>query len=85
MTWNTFEIPQAQPLYKNMQEVQQRLYFVHSYHVQCCKTENILTKKKFGYEFTSSIINGNIHGVQFHPEKTHSFGLNLIKNFIEKC
>ena len=62
-----------------------RFYFVHSYHVICEKEENILTKTLFGKEFTSGIVKENIMGVQFHPEKSHKFGMQLIKNFIEKC
>ncbi len=62
-----------------------RFYFVHSYHVICDKEENILTETVFGKQFTSGIVKDNIMGVQFHPEKSHKFGMQLIKNFIEKC
>ncbi len=62
-----------------------RFYFVHSYHAVCESDENVLTTTKFGYSFASGIFKENIIGVQFHPEKSHKFGMQLIKNFIEKC
>lgn len=60
-----------------------RFYFVHSYHVVCDSEENVIGKTMYGYEFASSIQRENIFGVQFHPEKSHKFGLNLLKKFIE--
>ena len=59
-------------------------YFVHSYYVKCKEAKNILTTTKYGIEFHSSIIHENVIGMQFHPEKSHKYGLNLISNFIKK-
>jgi glutamine amidotransferase len=59
-------------------------YFVHSYYVKCKEAENILTTTKYGIEFHSAIIHENVIGMQFHPEKSHKYGLNLISNFIKK-
>lgn len=84
MGWNEISFPQTHFLCENYHEIP-RFYFVHSYHVVCNKEENVLMKTKFGYTFASGIINNNIMGVQFHPEKSHKFGMNLFKNFIEKC
>ena len=57
-------------------------YFVHSYYFKCSKKENILAETQYGINFTSIVVKENIYGVQFHPEKSSSQGLNLIKNFI---
>lgn len=56
-------------------------YFVHSYHIICSNKENILTSTKYDYEFTSSVVKDNIYGVQFHPEKSHKQGMQMLKNF----
>lgn len=58
-----------------------RYYFVHSYFVKVKNKRYSLMKTNYGFEFDSAIANNNIFGVQFHPEKSHSFGMNLIKNF----
>jgi glutamine amidotransferase len=60
-----------------------RYYFVHSYYVKCKFENNILAKANYGHAFDCAIINGNIMGVQFHPEKSHKFGMELIRNFNE--
>ncbi len=61
-----------------------RFYFVHSYHVVCENEEDILLKCDYGYEFAAAIQKGNIYGTQFHPEKSHIFGMNLTRNFIRE-
>ena len=60
-----------------------RFYFVHSYYVDCEKKDNIMGKTFYGINFTSAIQKDNIFGVQFHPEKSHRFGMIIIKNFLE--
>jgi len=60
-----------------------RYYFVHSYYVHCNEEENKLLLTEYGYEFTSAFQKNNILGVQFHPEKSHKFGMQLLKNFSE--
>lgn len=84
MGWNTVSVPDPHFLFDEMYE-NPRFYFVHSYHAVCKHSENVLTKSTFGYEFASGLKKDNIMGVQFHPEKSHKFGMKLIKNFIEKC
>jgi glutamine amidotransferase len=59
-----------------------RFYFVHSYHVSC-NDEWVVCKTTHGYDFPSVVSKGNIYGVQFHPEKSHRFGLELFKRFVE--
>ena len=57
-------------------------YFVHSYYFECAQKENILAETQYGINFTSIVAKENIYGVQFHPEKSSSQGLNLIKKFM---
>ena len=57
-------------------------YFVHSYYFECAQKENILAETQYGINFSSIVAKENIYGVQFHPEKSSSQGLNLIKKFM---
>ncbi|MDC3131754.1 imidazole glycerol phosphate synthase subunit HisH [Pelagibacteraceae bacterium] len=59
-------------------------YFVHSYYFECAQRENILAETQYGINFSSIVAKENIYGVQFHPEKSSSQGLNLIKKFMNK-
>lgn len=83
MGWNLVKIQKDNFLFQNMFE-NPRFYFVHSYHVVCNDTRDILTTSDYGCVFHSSLAHSNILGVQFHPEKSHKFGMQLLKNFIEK-
>ena len=58
-----------------------RFYFVHSYYVKCQYNSNSILKTTYGLTFDSAIQHENIYGAQFHPEKSHKFGMNLLKNF----
>ena len=58
-----------------------RFYFVHSYYVKCQYDSNSILKTTYGLTFDSAIQHENIYGAQFHPEKSHKFGMNLLKNF----
>jgi len=60
-----------------------RFYFAHSYHVAPEQESDKLVSADYGYEFTAGLERGNIVGVQFHPEKSHRFGMQLLKNFAE--
>ncbi len=57
-------------------------YFVHSYYFDCADKDNILAETNYGTSFASIVGKENIYGVQFHPEKSSSQGLNLLKKFI---
>jgi glutamine amidotransferase len=58
-----------------------RFYFVHSYKVVCDKNENSILKTNHGGEFDSAIQKDNVFGAQFHPEKSHKYGMHLLTNF----
>lgn len=62
-----------------------RFYFVHSYYVRCNSENDILGITNYHNDFVSVIEKGNIFATQFHPEKSHKYGLGLIKSFIELC
>jgi len=78
MGWNSVHPAKENNLLKNSNDY----YFVHSYYFDCKNKENILAETQYGMNFTSIIGKENIYGVQFHPEKSSSQGLNLIKNFM---
>lgn len=59
-----------------------RFYFVHSYHCVCDQPGNVLATSHYGYEFCCGVHRDNIWGVQFHPEKSHRFGYQLLSNFL---
>jgi glutamine amidotransferase len=82
MGWNTIQIKKESSLFKNMYE-NARFYFVHSYHLVCKNKQDVLTETNYGFDFVSSVEKNNIIGVQFHPEKSHKFGMKLFKNFVE--
>ena len=60
-----------------------RYYFLHSYYMKPDREENILATSHYGLEFTSAVRAGNVYGTQFHPEKSHEWGIRLLKNFAE--
>jgi glutamine amidotransferase len=82
MGWNQIEVTQASPLFDDRFD-DSRIYFVHSFHVQCLNTENVLATTNYGIRFHSAVIRENIVGTQFHPEKSHKHGLRLMRNFAE--
>jgi len=61
-----------------------RFYFAHSYHVDVDDKSDVLLTSDYGYTFVSGIARANLIGVQFHPEKSHRFGMALFKNFVDK-
>ena len=79
MGWNYINIKQDSNIIKNLDK--SKFYFVHSFYVEA-KQENILTTTKYEKEFVSGVKQDNIYGFQFHPEKSHKYGMQLFKNFL---
>lgn len=82
MGWNYVQPIGDPALFKNSAE-DMRFYFVHSYFVNCEDKGDIIGSTEYGDCFASAIGKGRIFGVQFHPEKSHKYGMNLLKNFAE--
>jgi glutamine amidotransferase len=80
MGWNLATPRRPHPLFAGFDSVP-RFYFVHSYCMQCAQPAASLARTTHGIEFDSAIVSGNIAGVQFHPEKSHRFGMQLLLNF----
>ncbi|GAA5262959.1 imidazole glycerol phosphate synthase subunit HisH [Methanocalculus sp. MC3] len=81
MGWNTVQPTRSSGLFDQSIN-EHRFYFVHSYHVECDEPEDIAGITRYGYDFTSAFEHDNICGVQFHPEKSHKFGMRLFKRFL---
>lgn len=81
MGWDavSWVIP-SHPLAKNLLH-DSRFYFVHSFRVTCESAADTLAACTYGEEFAAAIVSDNVAGVQFHPEKSHRFGLQLLNNF----
>lgn len=82
MGWNTIEVKKNCYIFDNMYE-EPRFYFVHSYKVFCEDASDILATTEYGGDFVSCVQHENIIGTQFHPEKSHKFGLKLFENFVK--
>ena len=82
MGWNNVNVEKKSPLFKNLKE-NNRFYFVHSFYVVANNKENILATVNYENNLVCAIEKNNIYGVQFHPEKSHKFGMQLLKNFGE--
>jgi glutamine amidotransferase len=82
MGWNFIRQHKTSKLLDNMYP-DARFYFVHSFFFRANNKEDVLASTTYEIEFTSAIERGNILGVQFHPEKSHKFGMKLLKNFID--
>jgi glutamine amidotransferase len=80
MGWNLVD-PVDPELYRNLE--QNKFYFVHSYYFDPDEDKDIAGTTNYGIRFTSSVRRGNIWGVQFHPEKSHKFGMQFLRNFNE--
>ena len=83
MRWNTVTVRQPCSLFPPT-DVERRFYFVHSYHVRCEDPASVLTTTQYGIEFASAIIRGNAIGTQFHPEKSHRHGIDLMRRFVHE-
>jgi len=82
MGWEVITPVRTSPLL-DAADTEQRFYFSHAFHLAALDPAAVAATATYGYEFPALIQRGNIFGTQFHPEKSHSFGLNLYRRFIE--
>lgn len=81
MGWNRIAVKKASPLLGDDDD--DRYYFVHSYYVSCGDPGDVIATTTHGLEFVSVLQHGNLYGVQFHPEKSHRFGMALFRRFLD--
>lgn len=80
--WNYLRVEKKNPLFP-YDGSEQRFYFTHSYYAVCHNDADILATTEYGFRFTSAYSRDNIFGTQFHPEKSHRFGMAVVKRFVE--
>ena len=81
MGWNDVLPKRTDSIFKGMESP--RFYFLHSYHFSAKNPEDVLAMTDYGGQFVSCIRSRNMFGAQFHPEKSHQWGIQLLKNFAE--
>ncbi len=79
MGWNYITVKRKSPLINT--DGRKKFYFVNSYYVKCDNPQDVLATCDYGFEFTCMVQNNNIFGAQFHPEKSHKFGMELFEHF----
>jgi glutamine amidotransferase len=82
MGWNSVQVRREHPLVADW-DPESRFYFVHSYHVVAKDLDAVLAETEYGVTIHSVLGRGNIMGTQFHPEKSHKYGMRLLRNFAE--
>jgi len=80
MGWNVVQVRREDGLLAAAEEGQ-RFYFVHSYHVQCDEAGDVVATARHGQTFVAAFRRSNIHGVQFHPEKSHRYGMSVLRRY----
>ncbi len=81
MGWNNIQTSPNCPLFEGLEDAW--FYFLHSFHFFPNDQDAVSATAAYGYRFPCAVAEGNIYGVQFHPEKSHHFGTRLLKNFAE--
>ncbi len=82
MGWNSVRPVEGTRIFRGQPE-DFGFYFVHSYHSCCTDEADVAGWTDYGYRFACAIERGNIWGTQFHPEKSHKFGMKLLQTFLE--
>lgn len=84
MGWNQVRVTKASALVEGFPE-EPRFYFAHSFHVSCEMPADVLLETSYGAgTFTAAFQRGNLMGAQFHPEKSHRYGMQFFRNFVER-
>jgi len=82
MGWNDVVPQQTGGLFRGMED-DARFYFLHSYYFECDDDRQVLAVTNYGANYASAVASRNVYGVQFHPEKSHHWGSQLLRNFAE--
>jgi len=81
MGWNNvIQLKKYNGLFQGL-DSDARFYFLHSYYFQCHMSEDVIAVTDYGEKFACAVNSGNVFGVQFHPEKSHQWGIRLLENF----
>ena len=83
MGWNTVRIKSCHSAFSGLDETP-RFYFVHSYYVECADSSDVLATTEYGLEFACAVAKGRVFATQFHPEKSHKYGMQLFKNYLRE-
>jgi glutamine amidotransferase len=82
MGWSQLEQARPSTLLTGLDD-ESRFYFVHSYYVDCADESDVIARSTYGNSFVAAFERDNVSGVQFHPEKSHRFGMQLFRNFVQ--
>jgi glutamine amidotransferase len=82
MGWNNVRPVGGTRLFEGLEQ-DASFYFLHSFLFECAERKSVVATAEYGGEFACAVSAGNIFGVQFHPEKSHGYGIRLLKNFAE--
>lgn len=83
MGWAEIEAPRGGVLFEGYSEPP-RFYFAHSFHLRCDREDDVAATARHGYTFAAAVVKSNIAAVQFHPEKSHVFGMALLERFVTR-
>lgn len=84
MGWNDVYALKKNPLFTGLEQ-DARFYFLHSYYFKCAWPQDAVAEAEYGIRFTAAVNHENVYGIQCHREKSHHFGIQLLKNFAELC
>ena len=82
--WNNCKLEKKSTLFENVDN-NSDFYFTHSFFLNDCNKDYIISKTDYGFQFISGVEKNNLYGVQFHPEKSQLSGIKVLKNFYERC
>jgi len=82
--WNNCKLEKKSILFENVDN-NSDFYFTHSFYLDDCNKDYIISKTDYGFPFISGVEKDNLYGVQFHPEKSQLSGMKVLKNFCERC
>ena len=82
MGWNAVAPQKISPMFRDV-DLDRGFYFLHSYYFDPTSQDNVLATVRYGAEIPCAVALDNVFGLQFHPEKSHTNGMNIFRNFAE--